>query len=107
MHDAARLAPLGESLAVVLRTGRNAIVAYRLDPDASGAYRRVWRTLVEPGSSILQVSITSGSFDVFGQLQNHLRIYVDGDGDGDAPATLAIGVVNAPFSNYTFRAHSQ
>src|SRR4029077_11221947 len=27
MHDAARLAPLGESLAVVLRTGRNAIVA--------------------------------------------------------------------------------
>ena len=53
MHDAARLAPLGESLAVVLRTGRNAIVAYRLDPDASGAYRRSWRTLVEPGSSIL------------------------------------------------------
>ena len=29
MHDAARLAPLGESLAVVLRTGRNAIVAYQ------------------------------------------------------------------------------
>jgi hypothetical protein len=47
MHDAARLAPLGESLAVVLRTGRNAIVAYRLDPDASGAYRQSWRTLVE------------------------------------------------------------
>jgi len=105
MHDAARLAPLGESLAVVLRTGRNAIVAYRLDPDASGAYRRAWRTLVEPGSSILQVSITSGSFDVFGQLQNHLRIYVDVD--RDAPATLAIGVVNAPFSSYAFRAHSQ
>jgi len=50
MHDAARLAPLGESLAVVLRTGRNAIVAYRLDPDTSGAYQRSWRTLVEPGS---------------------------------------------------------
>src|SRR4051812_11110413 len=32
MPDAARLAPLGESLALVLRTGRNAIVAYRLDP---------------------------------------------------------------------------
>jgi hypothetical protein len=28
MHDAARLAPLGESLAVVLRTGRNAIVVF-------------------------------------------------------------------------------
>ena len=48
MHDAARLAPLGESLAVVLRTGRNAIVAYRLNPDVSGAYMRAWRTLVEP-----------------------------------------------------------
>ncbi|HMF27438.1 MAG TPA: hypothetical protein VKE42_01625, partial [Candidatus Cybelea sp.] len=60
-HDAARVAPLGESLAVVLRTGRNAIVAYRLDPDASGAYGRTWRTLVEPGSSILLKGITSGS----------------------------------------------
>ena len=105
MHDAARLAPLGESLAVVLRTGRNAIVAYRLDPDASGTYRRAWRTLVEPGSSILAIGITSGSFDTFGQLENHLRIYVDVD--ADAPATLAIGVVNAPMSNYTFRAHSE
>jgi hypothetical protein len=105
MHDAARLAPLGEGLAVVLRTGRNAIVAYRLDPDASGAYRRSWRTLVEPGSSILAIGITSGSFDTFGQLQNHLRIYVDVD--SDAPATLAVGVVNVPFSNFTFRAHSE
>jgi hypothetical protein len=103
MHDAAQLAPLGESLAVVLRTGRNAIVAYRLDPDASGAYQRSWRTLVEPGSSILQVSITSGSFDVFGQLQNHVRIFVDVEED----ATLAVGVVNAPMANFTFRAHSE
>jgi hypothetical protein len=103
MHDAARLAPLGESLAVVLRTGRNAIVAYRLDPDASGAYHRAWRTLVEPGSSILGIGITSGSFDTFGQLENHIRIYVD----VDATATLAVGVVNAPMSNFTFRAHAE
>ncbi len=105
MHDAARLAPLGESLAVVLRTGRNAIVAYRLDPDVSGAYQQAWRTLVEPGSSILFEGITSGSFDVFGQLQNHLRIYVDVD--AGTPATLAVGVVNAPMANFTFRAHSE
>jgi hypothetical protein len=104
MHDAARLAPIGESLAVVLRTGRNAIVAYRLDPDASGAYQRAWRTLVEPGSSILAEGITSGSFDVFGQLQNHLRIFVDADSDA---TRLAVGVVNAPFLSYTFRAHSE
>ena len=105
MHDAARITPLGESLAVVLRTGRNAIVAYRLDPDVSGAYQRAWRTLVEPGSSILLLSITSGSFDVFGQLQNHLRIFVDVD--AGTPATLAVGVVNTPFANFTFRAHSE
>ena len=103
MHDAARLAPLGESLAVVLRTGRNAIVAYRLDADASGAYRTAWRTLVEPGSSILLEGITSGSFDVFGQLQNHLRIYVDVEAD----ATIGVGVVNAPMRNYTFQAHAE
>jgi hypothetical protein len=105
MHDAARLAPLGESLAVVLRTGRNAIVAYRLDPDASGTYWRAWRTLVEPGASILLEGITSGSFDVFGQLQNHLRIYVDVD--PNVPDTLAIGVVNTPMRNFTFRAHAE
>jgi hypothetical protein len=105
MHDAARLAPLGESLAVVLRTGRNAIVAYRLDPDVNGVYRRAWRRLVEPGSSILAEGITSGSFDVFGQLENHLRIYVDVD--ADAAGTLAVGVVNAPMANFTFRAHAE
>src|SRR5215467_9360812 len=104
MHDAARIAPLDEGLAVVLRTGRNAIVAYRLDPDAGGTYQQAWRTLVEPGSSILALGITSGTFDVFGQLQNHLRIYVDVD--PDAPATLAVGVVNATMLNFTFRAHT-
>src|SRR3954464_2152891 len=105
MHDAARLAPLGESVAVVLRTGRNAIVAYRLDPDASGAYQSSWRTLVEPGSSILELGITRGSFDVFGPLPNHLKIFVDVV--ADASPTLAVGVVNLPFDNYTFRAHSE
>src|SRR5258705_11402051 len=103
MHDAARLAPLGESLAVVMRTGRNAIVAYRLDPDVSGAYQRAWRTLIEPGSSIFGLGITSGSFDVFGQLENHLSIFVDIDTD----ATLAIGVVDATMLNFTFRAHTE
>jgi hypothetical protein len=102
MHDAARLVPLGESLAVVLRTGRNAIVAYRLDPDSSGAYTRSWRTLVEPGSSIFLVGIISGSFDVFGQLQNHVSIFVDADSN-----TLAVAVVNSPQRNFTFRAHSE
>jgi hypothetical protein len=102
MHDAARLASLGESLLLVLRTGRNAIVAYRLDPDAVGAYHRTWRTLVEPGASILGAGIYDGTFDVFGQLQNHLMVFIDVDTVG----MLAVGVVNAPFANFTFRAHA-
>jgi hypothetical protein len=102
MHDGARLAPLGESLLLVLRTGRNAIVAYRLDPDAAGIYRQAWRTLAEPGASILLEGITSGTFDVFGQLQNHLRLFVD----VDAAGILAIGTVEAPMLNFTFRAHA-
>ncbi len=101
MHDAARLAPLGESLLLVLRTGRNAIVAYRLDPDVDSTYRRVWRTLVEPGASIFGEGITSGTFDVFGQLQNHLRVLID----ADAAGILAIGIVEAPMLNFTFQAH--
>src|SRR5262249_32498009 len=101
MHDAARLAPLGESLLLVLRTGRNAIVAYRLDPRADGAYQQAWRTLVEPGASILAECINRGNFDVFGQLQNHLRLSIDVDAQG----LLAVGVVEAPMQNFTFRAH--
>src|SRR5258707_8973346 len=101
MDDGTRIGPLAESLAVVVRTGRNAIVAYRLDPDVGGSYRRAWRTLVEPGASILGEGITSGTFDVFGQLQNHLRVFIDVDTAG----VLAIGVVEAPMSNFTFRAH--
>jgi hypothetical protein len=103
MHDAARLVPLGEGLALVLRTGRNAVVAYRLDPDANGAYRRGWRTLVEPGSSILGQGLITGSFDVFGQLQNHVEIHVD----VDAAGTLAVGVVDLPMANFTFQAHNE
>jgi hypothetical protein len=52
---------------------------------------------------MLAEGITSGSFDVFGQLENHLRIHVD----TDALDTLAVGVVDAPFLNYTFRAHAE
>ena len=102
MHDAARVVPLGEDLALVLRTGRNAVVAYRLNRDATGTYERAWRTLVEPGSSIDGVFLFSGSFDTFGQLANHVGLHVDVDGNG----TLAVGVVESPFRNFVFQAHS-
>ena len=103
MHDAARIEPLGESLAVVLRTGRNAVVAYRLDVDAGGAYQRAWRTLVEPGSPIAGLFITSGSFDTFEQLTNHVGLDIDVDAGG----TLAIGIVERPFFNFVFQAHAE
>jgi hypothetical protein len=103
MHDAARLVSIGESVAVVLRTGRNAVVAYRFDPDAAGVYHNMWRKLVEPGSSILAIGITSGSFDTFGQLQNHIRVFADVDA---STTTLAIGVAEAENSNFVFRAHT-
>jgi hypothetical protein len=102
MHDAARLAPLGEDVALVLRTGRNAVVAYRLDADAHGAYVRAWRTLVEPGSSIEGVFLESGSFDTFGQLANHVGLQLDVDVNG----TLAVGLTESPFRNYVFQAHA-
>jgi hypothetical protein len=102
MHDAARVVPLGEGLILVLRTGRNAVVAYRLDPDASAAYRRTWRTLVEPGSSIAGVFLKNGSFDTFGQLQNHVEVHVDVDANG----TLAIATVESPFRSFVFEAHA-
>lgn len=86
-----------------MRTGRNAIVAYRLDLDLNGIDQRAWRTLIEPGSSIFLLGITSGSFDVFGQRQNHFGIFADVNAD----AMLAIGVVDAPMFNFTFQAHTE
>lgn len=102
MHDAARMVPLGEGIALVLRTGRNAIVAYGFIPDAAGSPRLKWRTLVEPGSSIDGVFLSSGSFDTFGQLQNHVAVHLDVDGNG----TLAVAAVKSPFRSFVFEAHT-
>ena len=102
MHDAARIVPLGEGAALVLRTGRNAVVAYRLEQDARGAYTTAWRTLVEPGSSLDGVGLTSGSFDTFGQLVDHVGLHVDVDPRG----VLAVALVEWPFRSYVFAAHA-
>jgi hypothetical protein len=102
-RDAVRLAPVGEDAVVVLRTGRNAVVAYRLvfgTPGGMG-YAVRWRTLVEPGVTMLGIGITSGTFDTFGQLENHFHVHVDADAAGN----VAVAVAGKPESAPIFFAH--
>jgi hypothetical protein len=99
--DTARLAPLGEDVAVALRTGRHALVAYRYNQGAS-AFSRSWRTLVEPGTTIFGRFITSGSFDTFDQLVNQFKVFLDTDANGN----LAIAATGSQHSGL-FGAHTQ
>jgi hypothetical protein len=100
-RDAARAAAIGEDLAVALRTGRNAVVAYRFSRSAAG-YARAWRTLVEPGLSLFPESITSGTYDVFHALENHWHVLLDADADG----SVAIAVASKPGLAPVFAAHA-
>lgn len=102
MRNAIRLAPLGEDVGVALRTGRNAVVAYRYNSAASG-YTRAWRTLVEPGTEIGARLLVTGSFDTFDQLENHIAITFDADTNG----TMAVGVVGATYHSFLFKAHAE
>jgi len=102
-RDAVRLAPVAEDVVVALRTGRNAVVAYRLafaTPGGMG-YAVQWRTLVEPGVTMLGIGITSGTFDTFGQLENHLHVHVDADAAGN----VAVAVAGKPEAAPIFIAH--
>lgn len=78
-RDAVRVAPLGEDLILVLRTGRHAVVAHRLAPLLGGQFSRVWRSLVEPGVSMGGRGLTSGSADPFRSLDNHWQLRLDVD----------------------------
>jgi len=100
-RDAVRVAPIGESLAVALRSGRNATVAYRLDRAGAG-YARAWRTLVEPGVSVFLIGITSGSYDEFHALENHMQLRIDADTSGN----IVVGVPSKFQSAPIFAAHS-
>lgn len=101
MRDAIRLVPLGEDVGVALRTGRNAVVAYRYNYGTAG-YARAWRTLVEPGTSIAGHILREGSFDTFGQLENHVRVTFDADADGN----MAVGAVGDTMLSFVFQAHA-
>jgi hypothetical protein len=101
-RDAVRLAAIGENLAVGLRTGRNAVVAYRFDYMEATSYTRIWRTLVEPGLTMFAVGITSGSFDVFGALENHWHVHLDADAAGN----VAVAVIGQQFIDPLFGVHA-
>jgi hypothetical protein len=101
-RDAIRLAAIGENLAVALRTGRNAVVAYRFDYTEATSYTRIWRTLVEPGLTMFALGITSGSFDVFGALENHWHVHLDADAAGN----VAVAVIGRPFIDPLFAVHA-
>lgn len=88
-RDAVRIAAVGEQLAMVLRTGRNAVIAYRLNFGPAG-YQAHWRTLVEPGVPIGSVFITSGTFDPFAGLENQWRVAMDVDARGRIAVAVLI-----------------
>lgn len=101
-RDAVRIAAIGEELAVGLRTGRNAAVAYRFGYSRASGYVPLWRTLAEPGVSIFPVSLTGGTFDVFGALQNQWPVWIDADASG----AVAIAVASSPGFAPVFPAHA-
>lgn len=99
-RDAVRLAALGEDLAVALRTGRHAVVAYRYTHGAQG-YTQRWRSMVEPGTTVMSRHLTSGSHDTYGQLVNHFQVLLATNARGD----IAVAVPAAPH-NGAFAAHA-
>jgi hypothetical protein len=101
-RDAVRVAAVGEGVVMALRTGRNAVVAYRFDPAPGPGYTRSWRTLVEPGLSMFAIGITSGTFDTFGQLDNHWTVHLDASPAGD----VAVAVVSRQDAAPIFARHA-
>ena len=87
-RDAARIGAVGEDAVLVLRTGLNAVVAYRLGYGTAAGFQQQWRTLVEPGVTIGNVGLTSGTIDPFGGLDNQWRLVMDVDPAG----RVAVGV---------------
>ena len=90
-RDAARLAPAGEALGLVIRAGGNNVVAYRFDYQG-GAFQQRWRTLVEPGVHLDGQRPMSGSFDPFEGVENHWKVFMD----MDAAGRIAVGVLATP-----------
>jgi hypothetical protein len=90
-RDAVRVAPFGEDLVIVYRTGLNAIVAQLLADTAGAYFKRRWRTIVEPGVPIISLRLTSGTFDPFGSLDNQWHLLLDVDPQGRSAVAVRLG----------------
>jgi hypothetical protein len=93
-RDAARLAPLGEDVAVAFRSGRHAVVLQRLNYVAGTGFTTQWRTLVEPGVYIGARFMTSGSFDPFKSLDHQWRVLLDADPQGRIAVALSLDLTD-------------
>ncbi|MBH9579130.1 hypothetical protein [Inhella proteolytica] len=89
-RDAARLAPLGEDLALAFRSGRQAVVLHRLGWRAAAGFEPQWRRLVEPGVAIGARFVTSGSFDPFKSLDHQWRLLLDSGPQGQLAVALSL-----------------
>ncbi len=78
-RDAVRVSAIGEDMVVALRSGRGTVLAYRFNYSAAHGFLQQWRTVVEPGVGIGFLGITSGTFDPFGSLENHWKVFLDTD----------------------------
>jgi hypothetical protein len=95
-RDAVRLAAIAEDLLMTLRTGRNAVIEYRLAFSAGTGFAGKWRTLVEPGVAIDLVRLISGTFDPFKSLDNQWHVSLDVDALGRSAVAVSLTHTNLP-----------
>ncbi|HEY1130851.1 MAG TPA: hypothetical protein VGF12_15710 [Roseateles sp.] len=89
-RDSARLAALGEDVALAFRSGRHAVVLHRLAYAATGGFTGQWRSLVEPGVYIGARFLTGGSFDPFKSLDHQWRLVMDADPQGRIAVAVSL-----------------
>lgn len=90
-RDAARLAAVGEDLALASRSGYHAVLVHRLAYAAGSGFTKQWRRVVEPGVFIGARFLTSGSFDPFKSMDLQWRVALDADAQGRIAVAVTLG----------------
>jgi hypothetical protein len=87
----ARLAKVGESVVVALRTQRRSVLAYRHEWRAGEGFTPAWRTLLVPPHRGGQLQApNSATYDTFGQMLLGHEIHLDADADGRVYLAIAV-----------------